>query len=138
MNQFQAARLGDVSWFKTHTYNFDTTDLYGLDVLMCAIDYGYTDIVKYLITRCICPSRYTIMDWRMVIRRDMAKLVSERKSESMQDFVRENRNNMALVLKKWIETPRSLKFSIQNIIEKVSPKILLCRNTFNKEIKNSP
>jgi len=128
MRQHRAAMIGNIKWFKTHTYDIYLKDKFGLNAFMYAVDYGHIDLVKYLI---IHGTRveHTHINWPMVLIR---KVVSKWNVRSPQDIVCENRKNMALVLKKWIETPRSLKFLTQSLIVK-APKLLLHRNAFDKE-----
>ncbi len=150
MDQFVAAEEGNVEWFLSNKFDVDEQDAFGSTALIIAVYRGNGDVVRLLLSyapRLDITGPYG----NSVLKMSKWDSINHIKWQlSLKDITMPPHNVSHIInkmledhleilydLNKWQCAPRTLKYIVQNAIERlgveISNNVLLKRNDFDKE-----
>jgi len=151
MDQFAAARRGSLLWFKRHMrykYVVDKKGEYGLTSLMIASLNGREEICKLLLsagasidkqdeygwTSLMIASRYGHKEVCKVLLSHGASLVGGRYVYGWTSTMKKFHKEILATRKTFAQTPRTLKYYVLKLQPHTNYKLLLTRNTYEREV----
>ena len=154
MDQFKAAREGNLDWFKTNTYSPNLINDSGYTCLCYASSCGHEDIVAELLQSGANPNVQTIFPKTtaimlacykgystitlMLVQAGADPLIKDVLGLNAYDHTHRNKTSYIVdVLNKWYRIPNTLRSITQNIVRDleipIHNNILLRRNSIKKE-----
>ncbi len=148
MDQFDAARRGSLRWFKRYKYVVDKQDEYRWTSLMIASLNGREEICKLLLsagasvgkqdeygwTSLMIASKYGQKEICKLLLSHGASLVGKQYIYGWTSTMKKFHKEILTTLKTFARTPRTLKYYVLKLQPHTNHKLLLTRNTYEREI----
>jgi len=156
MNQFEAARVGNLEWFSNNEFDINAQDSNGDTVLILASWKGHTEIAFAIIEKganldlqdnwgttaltCASGHGHTEIAFALIEKGANLDLQNKCGGTALTRASWNGHTEITDAIESWKQTPRSLKYTIQMYIKKCNidtssvPHGLLQMNPLGKEI----